>query len=192
MIIETTVEKAKLEIKHNPAKLNIERKRNGLSMQSRPTKMVADYTDFYESLGIYTNSRLTEVMKERSRQALLQSIAQYADNGNAMLAQGKEAIPMIALQKMQENLRMETQLAFIPARPNISWEIGGVDIRYTPDELTISWETGKPEYYYIPAQIHTRVVQWNSVEIEYLGEPNYFPPSSKPEAEQSSGFDRVI
>lgn len=54
-------------------------------------------------------------------------------------------------------------------------------VGYQMDKTTFDWNVNsRPELEFVPASLEFSIVQYNDVVIEYIGDPNYFPPSANP------------
>lgn len=161
---------AKFEMKCNRPKLRIERQKNGLQVNREPIRFELDNTKFFDSLGYKTIRSLAKELEGISYQSALAGIARYASEGNMML-ENKDAIREIIFQRF--NKTIESNIGFIPDKPDISWSGGNINISYTPDELIFEWDVQNPEIVYIPPSVSYRVKRWPQVIIEYIGGPNY-------------------
>ena len=192
MLINTRVTDAQIDLQYNPSKLTIERQRNGLSIDSEPAVLQIDNTEFYNSLGLKSSFTFNKEIEQRAKQSALESVERYVQEGNMMLDAGAGSIPRIAYQRYAQRVSVDTVLAFLPAKPEISWQKQQLDIQYVPDELDMIWDIGKPEYEFSPAKVDVSVLQRNQVKIDYIGQPNYFPKSWAPGIGTGNQLDQKI
>ena len=88
-------------------------------------------------------------------------------------------IPQIIRQKMLE--QPTTYTTYLPpVGADISWQPEELQINYDPGTLNFDWKLMSCTMNYIPSSFQFNVTQYPKVNIEYLGEPTYVPPSSKP------------
>ena len=62
----------------------------------------------------------------------------------------------------------------------ISWIPNDLQTQYHPAEYSANYQMSEYQFEYVPASIEFTVTQYPSVSIEYLGTPNYVPPSADP------------
>ena len=60
------------------------------------------------------------------------------------------------------------------------WKDGKLSINYTADKLNIDFDIHKTRFKFTPGSVELIVNQLPRVEIEYTGEPIYFPASANP------------
>ncbi|MDF2567469.1 MAG: hypothetical protein K0R90_925 [Oscillospiraceae bacterium] len=117
------------------------------------------------------------LMKEHAAEgirAAQEATAKNVEKGNAMGDVLHTSIADIAASNFISTI--ETGLVFIPQEgPEVSFSDPSVEIEYTPDNLEFNWEISSPEFNYVPYDINVSVEQYPRVDIEYVGEPNYFP-----------------
>ena len=74
-----------------------------------------------------------------------------------------------------------TYTAFLPsADVQISWQPQELDLEYDAGSLEFDWEIMRNGMDYIPGKFQMAITQYPKVQIEYLGKPNYVPPSANP------------
>lgn len=84
------------------------------------------------------------------------------------------AIPAAKVKQERVTSQNSTQMAYVPSPSNeIKWQPSALD-------LQIDMNINDPTMKYIPGSISFEVEQYPSVQIEYLGGPQYVPPSSDP------------
>ena len=102
--------------------------------------------------------------------AIVNQIAQIQDG---------VTISQIVRQRMLE--QPTTYTTFLPAvGPDISWQPQELDLNYDPGSVTFDWKVMQNQMDYIPGKFQMNITQYPKVQIEYLGEPNYVPPSASP------------
>lgn len=87
-----------------------------------------------------------------------------------------DAVAIPASQVKQERVTSESsnQVAYVPDNANeIKWQPSALN-------LQIDMNINDPEMKYVPGSISFEIEQYPTIEIEYLGGPQYVPPSSDP------------
>ena len=75
---------------------------------------------------------------------------------------------------------------FLPKEgPDISWSGNTLSINYQASELNMDWNTApEAKLEFVPGTVEFIVNQRPKLEIEYVGEPIYFPRSAAPGYEE--------
>ena len=181
--IEMKVSHAKLEYTRGTADLEISRGEGGLSIKSRPIKLNIDTFEARNSV-VPTAMRSVEQYAQKGQQAAYQATATYAQQGKLMMETklGEEMITKFAQSAMVDT-RQEV-LGFLPeVGPEITWDVGEMNIRYEMDKLNFDWKFGKGDFEFTPGDIEFTVTQRPEVVIKYVGGPIYVPPSADPNYE---------
>ena len=63
---------------------------------------------------------------------------------------------------------------------DISWEPNSLQVQYTPGETEFQWEFPELELIYTPGSVKINIIEYASIDIEYLGTPFYIPKSADP------------
>ena len=180
--IEYRMSNARVERVSNRTDVDVNRQRGGFNMRSSPIRV---NIDTFEA----RNSIMPSAMKsmsqnaEKGRTAALQAIARFAEEGHILVNNtnpgNTEIFDRIFEARVADNRQFT--LAFVPRFPaSITWTPPDLNMEYELDVLTFNWQTNKGEFEFIPAQFETNVVEYPRVIIEYVGEPNYVPPSANP------------
>lgn len=98
-----------------------------------------------------------------------------------MLARGAKASE-IALQNARAGATVETIMEFLPKEgADITFEAGTLNIEYQMGSQEIDWDvTPQLPMEFIPGSVELIVKDFPRVEIEYVGDPIYFPVSANP------------
>ena len=183
--IEMKTTSAKLEYARGTAEMEISRNQGGLSIKSRPIRVNIDTYEASNSV-TPTLARNLEQGAQKGQQAAYQATATYAQQGKLMMETkvGEEMITKFAADAMMKNVKTGVGLDFIPkAPPEITWDVGEMNIRYEMDKLNIDWRMNEGSFEFTPGDIEFTVTQRPEVVIKYLGGPIYVPPSSDPNYE---------
>ncbi|NLJ15974.1 MAG: hypothetical protein GX346_02450 [Clostridiales bacterium] len=164
-------------------KMNV--KEGGLEIQAEPATLKIDTYKQRASVG-EVNMKTADLIKknvDKAYKIAYDATAKIVNEGN-MLEKGMKASE-IAVQNARAGYSIETVMDFLPKTgPEVSYNEGKLNINYEIDDIDIEWENifEKPVKF-IPGKIEIQVEQMPKVEIEYVGDPIYFPKSSDPNYE---------
>lgn len=150
----------------------------GLRLQAEPYRMNISESRNYDS---YTPSRSSDTGITLTYEA----IARFADAGGAQGLSG-EAQEFTAKKASRS---IESVLQSLPRDRNsvVSYADGTLSINYQMQPLGSSEGSAdilsSPKYEFVPGSIEFIISQMPKVDIEYLGEPIYFPRSANPNYE---------
>lgn len=184
MVMEMQISHARLEMSTNQPSYEMSRAKGSLSINHSYPKLNIDTYEARSSLNLKSCARSVQSFGADSVQAGYDATARIAEEGNMLMDiqnKGSNTIGDIAFENMQSTL--DTALAFLPsASADISWEPGQLNMQYEMDKLSFDWRTSqKPDMQYTPASVQYHIKQYPKVEIEYVGKPNYVPPSASPD-----------
>ena len=165
-----------------PLKIDINRTPGGYKMESRPAKINIDTYAARSSMGYgeYNASDFNQREADRGFKIAYQGVARIVNEGD-QLARGVSPSE-IAAQQMRAGATIETAIDFLPkGGADVSFDKGTLSINYTPTDINIDWENiNSSVVEFVPGNIEFIVKERPRVEIEYLGEPIYVPPSANP------------
>ena len=182
--IEMKTTNAKLEYARGTAEMEVSRDKGGLQIKSRPIRVNIDTFEARNSI-TPTAVRSIEQAAQKGRQAAYTATATIAQQGKLMMETklGEEVITKFAKDAYKENIR-DVSLDFLPSvPPEITWDVGEMNIRYEMDKLNFDWKIGGGSFEFTPGDIEFTVTQRPEVLIKYVGGPIYVPPSSGPNYE---------
>ena len=182
--IEMKTTNAKLEYARGTAEMEVSRDKGGLQIKSRPIRVNIDTFEARNSI-TPTAVRSIEQAAQKGRQAAYTATATIAQQGKLMMETklGEEVITKFAKDAYKENIR-DVSLDFLPSvTPEITWDVGEMNIRYEMDKLNFDWKIGGGSFEFTPGDIEFTVTQRPEVLIKYVGGPIYVPPSSDPNYE---------
>ena len=183
--VEINVTRAELKLDYSAPTVQITKSPGGMQITAEPIKVNIDNTAARESLGL-GHKNIDTFAKDVAQEGIkvsYQAIANIVNEGNAL--GNFEATPAsIAASKV--NRTMETIMEFLPKEgPDISWSGNTLSINYKADQLNMDWNTNlSAKLEFIPGTVEFIVNQRPKVEIEYTGEPIYFPRSAAPGYEE--------
>lgn len=97
---------------------------------------------------------------------------------------GEEKITQLAQESQMRDYKANVNIQFLPSvGPEISWDVGEMNIRYQMDKLNFDWKLNGGNFEFVPGDIEFSVTQMPDVIIKYVGGPIYVPPSSDPNYE---------
>ncbi len=181
--IEIKVTNAKYEYPEDrQPKVNITSTNGKFVMKAEPLKLNIDTYEARKSLG---EGHMTDgdILKQKASEGFsiaFQGTARVASDGNS-LARGMTASE-IAIQNARAGATVETVMEFLPKTgADITFDAGKLNIEYQMGDQEFDWDV-KPQLpmEFIPGSVELIVRDRPRVEIEYLGEPLYVPPSANP------------
>ena len=183
--IEMKTTNAKLEYVRGTAEMEVSRdKGGGLQIKSRPIRVNIDTFEARNSI-TPTLARSIEQNAQKGKEAAYTATATFAREGKLMMETklGEEVITKLAKDAYKENIK-DVGLDFLPSvGPEITWDVGEMNIRYEMDKLNFDWKIGGGSFEFTPGDIEFTVTQRPEVLIKYVGGPIYVPPSSDPNYE---------
>ena len=183
--IEMKTTNAKLEYARGTVEMEIKRDKGGLEIKSKPIRVNIDTFEARNSV-TPTAVRSIEQSAQKGRQTAYQATAAYAQQGKLMMETklGEEVITKFARQTMDKPLSRELGMDFLPSvGPEITWDVGEMNIRYEMDKLNFDWKFGQGDFEFTPGDVELTVTQRPEVIIKYIGGPIYVPPSADPNYE---------
>ena len=194
-VIEIKTTPGKYELEVTPAKLeydndtvrdmHVQTTPSTLKIDAKNTSVKIDSYESRKSIGLMTMGDRISYEANRGKQNAAEKTRKYVNIGQQMsnIHEGAN-IPSIIAQKRLAETNPQLVTAFFPSvGPNISWEPNELNMDYKPAEVDINWQELDRSMTYIAGSVKFNVVQRASVDIEYVGGPNYFPKSSAPDAE---------
>lgn len=182
--VEINVTNAQLKTSTNAPKVKISHSEGGMQITAEPIKVNIDNTASRESLG-YGHKNIDTFAKDEAAKGVkvaYQAVASIVNEGEALC--NMEATPgSIAASKALRTI--ESVMEFLPKEgPDISWSGNTLSINYQVPQLNMDWDTNmSPKMEFVPGSIELIVNQLPKVEIEYMGDPIYFPKSANPNYE---------
>ena len=179
---EMTIHHARLErSQSSPPLVEMSRQRGGLSVNSRPAKLLLDTYEARASL-VPTTRRAISQNAQRGLQAAGEAAQSYAREASMMKwskpGEGGAMLDQVLAQRTQLPTG-EFQLGFIPSTgAEITYQPGSISMDYQMVRLMFNLKLNNGTVEYIPGSIEFVITQWPDVQIEYMGRPVYVPPSA--------------
>ena len=183
--IEMKTTPAQLKYTRASAEVEISRNKGGLSIKSRPIRVKLDTFEARNSI-TPTAMRSIQQSAQRGQQAAYEATATYARNGKIFMNAkiGEEKITQLAQESQMRDYKANVNIQFLPSvGPEISWDVGEMNIRYQMDKLNFDWKLNGGNFEFVPGDIEFSVTQMPDVIIKYVGGPIDVPPSSDPNYE---------
>lgn len=187
--LEITSQPLKWEFQIEPAQLKMKQSENPqsklsfsdmmLRVDSKNIELRLDGTELRASLNQRTMDDYTREAARQGRAGAQKATRDAAEFGNQVAhIEDGVTIPQLVQQKMLE--QPETYTVFLPSPYNMSWQPNEQSIDFEPADVEIDWQIAKNLMEYTPGSFSINILQKPQVEIKYLGEPMYVPPSSAP------------
>lgn len=167
---------------------NLTRMSGSYEVNHQYPRIHIDTTELRNSMNLKSVFRSEADAAEAGMQAAMEATSRIAEEGNALMniQDGMDVATLIQNEAMEQyESAFNTVTAAIPSVPaDISWEPGRLSVQYETDKLAFDWRTSdKVEKAFTPAKIEFHVKQYAHIEFNYLGKPNYVPPSASPDYE---------
>ena len=192
-LLEITTIPIKIEIKETNAKfehnddysqpkVNIKTKDGGYVMEAEPLKLNIDTYEARKSLG-YGHMNDSDMLQQKAQEGFsiaFQGTAKVAAEGDE-LARGMSPSE-IALNNARAGATVQTIMDFLPKEgADVTFDQGQLNIEYQMGSQDIDWDISQETpMEFIPGSVEFIVRDRPRVEIEYVGEPLYVPPSANP------------
>lgn len=189
--MEAQVQHAKLEISVKSPAVQVERVKGTYTVDHTYPRLLVDTFDARSSMGMKTALEASRESAAKSMQDAKEGVARIAQEGNSLMRiQDGVTIHDVAVSRVMQRYKENSAFTIgaVPSVPaSISWEPGMFSIDFNADQLHFNWDTQyKPEYQFTPASIHYKILQLAHCEIEFIGDPLYFPPSSAPNPDEDT------
>ena len=166
-------------------KVNITRTNGGFVMEAEPIKLNIDTYQARASIG-YGHMNDGDLMAKKAKDGFsiaYQGAAKVASEGD-QLARGMTASE-IAINNARAGATVETIMEFIPKEgAQITFDEGKLNIEYQMGTQEFDWDVlPQLPMRFIPGNVELIIHDKPRVEIEYVGDPIYFPPSANPNYE---------
>lgn len=185
--IEIKVTKATYEpaVDDTQPKVNITTTNGGYVMEAEPVKLNIDTYQARASIG-YGHMNDGDMLAKKAKEGFsiaFQGSARVASEGD-QLARGMTA-PEIAINRARAGATIETIMEFLPKEgAQITFDEGKLNIEYQMGTQDFDWDVlPQLPMRFIPGSVELIIRDRPRVEIEYIGDPIYVPPSANPNYE---------
>ncbi len=191
--IEIKVTNAKFEHseEYTQPRVNIKSQNGNFVMQAEPLKLNIDTYEARKSLG-FGHMTDGDMLKQKAQEGFsiaFQGTAKVASEGD-QLARGMSPSE-IALNNARAGATVQTIMEFLPKEgADITFDAGKLNIEYQMGSQDIDWDVHPDSpLEFIPGSVEFIVRDRPRVEIEYIGDPIYVPPSANPNYEPPPFLD---
>lgn len=171
--------------------VNIKSRNGGFVMEAEPLKLNIDTYQARKSMG-YGHMTEGDMLKQKAQEGwsiAFQGTAKVAAEGD-QLARGMSPAE-IALNNARAGATVQTIMDFLPKEgADITFEAGKLNIEYQMGTQDIDWNIHPDSpLEFIPGSVEFIVHDRPRIEIEYIGDPLYVPPSANPNYEPPPFLD---
>lgn len=171
--------------------VNIKSRDGGFVMEAEPLKLNIDTYQARKSMG-YGHMNDGDMLKQKAQEGwsiAFQGTAKVASEGD-QLARGMSPAE-IALNNARAGATVQTIMEFLPKEgADVTFEAGKLNIEYQMGSQDIDWNIHPDSpLEFIPGSVEFIVHDRPRVEIEYIGDPIYVPPSANPNYEPPPFLD---
>lgn len=183
---EYQIARARLEISQQKAEVQRTTRRASLNMRKQHGRVSMDTTQRRSDMGFKGVVDGANYEADLGRQTALEKIGNYAEFGNQLadIAHGGNIPDALWSQSMQHS---KGDLVLMPVSPiEIRYVPASLAVDFNPGEMHANWNVGKARLDFIPGSFSLNFTQYASIDIQYLGGPNYVPPSADPNFEATA------
>ena len=171
--------------------VNIKSRNGEFVMEAEPLKLNIDTYQARKSMG-YGHMTDGDMLKQKAQEGwslAFQGTAKIASEGD-QLARGMSPAE-IALNNARAGATVQTIMEFLPKEgADVTFEAGKLNIEYQMGSQDINWDIHPDTpLEFIPGTVELIVHDRPRVEIEYIGDPIYVPPSANPNYEPPPFLD---
>ncbi len=177
---EYQITRARLEISQKLPEVDRTVRRASLNMSLQAGRLEMDSVRRRSDMGLKGVVDRAEYEGDQGRNAALEATGNYADIGNQLAKISKGAnIPDTLWGKSMQHSKGD--LVLMPVSPvNIRYIPASLQMDYQPGQMSANWDVGRAKLDFVPGSFQLNFTQYSSINIEYLGGPNYVPPSADP------------
>lgn len=156
-----------------------------LKINTENTSVKIDTYQARRSLGQYNIRDFAAMQAQQGRQQALNATGQAAQLGWQISDNYDNGVTIGQLVRQRMNQQPQMVMKFLPqGGAQLSWKPAQCNIDYQMGNTDYQYQWPDMQYDYTPAKMDVTVVQYPEVNVEYLGTPNYVPPSADPEYEE--------
>lgn len=176
------IERARLEYKQDflPS-AQVETKMPDLKVKTQNGRFLMDTYQARRSLGHPNTHDLNQDAANKGMESIQKATGTFVEIGYEMtrINEGVTIADIFAEKVLGEQPVL--YMAFLPS--------SGTELTWIPHEITTTFDEGEVDYdweimrnvmNYVPGSIRMLILEQPSVEIEYIGDYLYFPPSASP------------
>lgn len=182
---ELQIENAKLEGKHEYLPLaKVSHEPSSLHIDSKDGFIRLDTYECRKSVG-FTN--ITDKFKswaEAGKRAISEKITKDVAFGKQLAEtdQGLTIHDLMNQKLLDQSSLITTFLPSVP--PTMQYQPGEMKQSYDPGSISYDFGEIQSSMNYIPGSVRIKILERGHVDIQYVGSPNYVPPSASPTYEE--------
>jgi len=182
--IKMNVENAKLQLNQELPRMKQQTSRSRLSLKKQDIKVRIDTYEARKRMGMLNMRDYAKAAARKGIEGAQAAAAEYAELGNklAMAHKGVTVSEAAYSKLVKEPVSQKVYLPAVGAQ--LAWEGGTLEAAFEPAQVQTDWDTGTADLVYVPGDLEVEIEQYPDIRIEYMGSPNYVPPSSDPEYEE--------
>lgn len=169
--IGLNIQKSIQEIEQPKATLDIQQPKAQVSVQTTKSKLSIDAYEARESMDYKNSMSRTREIAQRSIQESLEGIARRAQEGNAIMQIENGGNPIAEQAKGRGRQAYSSlNIKFIPQADSvkINYQPASVDIQVEPQKVINNSTTNKPIHNYTPGKVNVEMLQYPSLNIDWL------------------------
>ncbi len=196
-LLNINITPVEMQVKMTPAKLTydntlqptaqVHTEQGTLTMESHTVQLQIDTYQARKSIGLENSGDFSKDMAQRGVNSMNQFISDTVQEGDQM-ARTEDGVTIadIVKQKMLEQPELVT--VFLPTcGADISFQPNSLSINYQPGSIDCQWNRmGGGKLNFTPGSCDIEILQRPDVQIDYIGDPNYVPPSANPHYETTA------
>lgn len=163
-------------------KMDIKQTASGYKIDAKPAKINVDTYAARSSMGYgeYNSGDFNGKEADKGIRLAYNGVAKIVNEGNQMM--NGMSPSEIAAQNNRAGTTIETIMEFLPKKgADVTFDKGTLNIEYTSTDTSIDWDNiYAAPLEFTPGTIEFIVKERPRIEIEYLGDPIYVPPSANP------------
>lgn len=181
------IERPRLEMRQaNNPRSNVTQTPSSLQIHTKNIQVRLDTSDMRSSIGLKSAPDLIAEAAAYGKQTAQEATAEMTRFGD-QLGQIQDGVTVAGLIQQKMLQQPDTVTVFLPSTgPAVSWDPNQINMKYQPGNLDFEWKINQNVLNYIPGKFQMVIKQYPKVQIEYLGDPNYVPPSASPNYEEES------
>lgn len=175
------IEAPRLEMRQaqNPSN-QVKQTPSSLQIHTKNIQVRLDTSEMRNSIGLKSAPDLIADAAAYGKQTAMEATAEMTRFGD-QIGQIQDGVTVAGLMKQKLLEQPDTMTVFLPSTgPAVSWDPNQMDVKYKPGDLEFDWKINQNILNYVPGKFQMVIEQYPKVQIEYLGDPNYVPPSAKP------------
>lgn len=165
------IQKAQLSIQQPKAKVDMHQELPKIQIETTPLQIHIDQSDCWNEVGLKDFLTLTRDMAQESYLQGLEAIGAIAEAGNRLMRIEYGGNPVVEMATDISNpLSRDFNVDFLPkSRPKIEFTGGEVHFSAKGGEVELAVQPNKPIIEATNPKVTSYMLQWPSINIEYLG-----------------------